>query len=109
MGQIYMALPFCLRGDRRHGRIRKDDASPQSHRGTFPHDWVPLTQDRHWFEEACPSAGPGHGLPAQHFADVMPYLTQNNLNRRKHASSLCPLQPLGSVLVPGQWCAVPGP
>lgn len=41
-------------------------------------------------------------------ADVMPYLTQDNRNRSRHASSLHhPPQPLGSVLVPGQWYAAP--
>lgn len=59
MGQIFMGLPFWLRGDLHHGRIRKDGASPQSHRGSFPYNWVLLTQDRHWFD---PSADPGHWI-----------------------------------------------
>ena len=62
----------------------------------------------------CPSSRIGTGL-REHVplliqdtdclpstADVMPYLTQDNLNRSRHASSLYhPPQPLGSVLCLG--------
>lgn len=53
MEQIFMGLPFWLRGDLYHGKVRKDGASPQNHRDTFPHNWVALTQDRHWSEGSC--------------------------------------------------------
>lgn len=47
------------------------------------------------------------GLPAQNSVDVTPHVTQDDLNRSRHTSSLCLPHSLWTVLVPGQWCAAP--
>lgn len=90
IGQIFMGLPFWLRGDLHHGRIRKDQVlSPQSHRGSFPYNWVPLTQTGTGLREHVPLLIQDIELPAQHSVDVMLPLTQDDLNRSRHTPSLC--------------------
>lgn len=45
-----MTLPFLLRGDQHHGRVRKDGASPQSH------------TEAAFLTTGCPSPRTGTGL-----------------------------------------------